>query len=436
MKNIKKILAVLLAVMMVAALSVTALATGANSDGTLNDDNGITADTNVINIAKQIVFVNAENTNVREPNIVYTYTIATTAPGTAKITDKNSIEGTVKAGPLAAVTGATTAITSTITFADTNTKVEATANGTNSASKYATFTFDASKFKTGDPAVLTPGIYRYKITESCNPTKASVGITEAGTFNPDRFLDVYVKWNDARTALEVYGYALFEGSETQSIKSDELSSGDVSMKSKGYVDTDTNASDTNHADVDVYTTQNLHISKVTTGSLADKTWDFPVTITFTKASGLSDGIKMDFTVSGDGTLTKTGTDTNSVDYVTMDVALNGTVDDEAVINITGIPAGSTVSMTEQNTTPDTYKTKAGTTSGGTDLLAEAIIAIGGTTGATSTQTFTTTQNIYLTNTLEAISPTGVVMRFAPFAIILAAGMMLLVLSRKSRKAED
>ena len=98
MKNLKKILAVLMAVMMLAALSVTALA-AVNSDGTLNDDNALSSTETTINIAKQIVFVNAENTNVREPNITYTYTISAVTPadGTT-VTDLNGITGTVKAG--------------------------------------------------------------------------------------------------------------------------------------------------------------------------------------------------------------------------------------------------------------------------------------------------------------------------------------------------
>ena len=45
-------------------------------------------------------------------------------------------------------------------------------------------------------------------------------------------------------------------------------------------------------------------------------------------------------------------------------------------------------------------------------------------------------NVGFTNTLEAISPTGVILRFAPYVFMLAAGAALLVLSRRRRMSED
>ena len=188
MKTMKKIGALVLAVMMVLAMGSAALA--ANIDGTVNSDKGIDSSDNTIYIAKQIVFVNDETTTVREPNIVYTYTISSVNPSSATITDKNGMTGTVKAGVMAAVTGTKDSTSSTVTFTDTATS-SASANGTSTASKYAAFTFTPANFTTGTPAVKTPGIYRYKISESTDVTKASVGITEAATYSADRYLDVY-----------------------------------------------------------------------------------------------------------------------------------------------------------------------------------------------------------------------------------------------------
>ena len=46
---------------------------------------------------------------------------------------------------------------------------------------------------------------------------------------------------------------------------------------------------------------------------------------------------------------------------------------------------------------------------------------------------TDAQAVTFTNNLDAISPTGIVMRYAPYALILVAGVVLLLISKKRRK---
>ena len=425
--KLNKIFALVIALVMMMALG-TAFA--ANSDGTLNIDRGIDSADNRISIAKQIVFVNAEDTTVREPNITYTYTISSVDPSGAKITDKDNMPGTVKAGVMTAVAGAATATTSTVTFADTATSA-ASANGTSIVSKYATFTFTPSEFKVSN--TLTPGIYRYKVSETTNVTKASVGITEAPTYAADRFLDVYVKWtDDTHTALSIYGYVLFEGNASQSITSGQINGGNVSMKSTGYVNTATETG--KQADVDVYTTQNLYINKTTTGALADKNHDFPIHVTITAPSGVSN-TKLDVTTQNNGALT-TASDTVGA-HIAAWGTVNGTVRDTSMIAIKGVPADAKVSIVEDNDTADSYKVKAGTQAGTADLLTEAIVLAGTSAAATTDVTLSAKSEIDFTNTLTEISPTGVVMRFAPYALMLAAGLLIVILGkRRKNKDED
>ena len=422
MKYIKKISSIVLALIMVLTMGTSVFAAVKSDDNTkMNEDKGIVSDDGTISIAKQMVFINAEATTVREPNITYTYTISAVTPTSAKITDKNNITGTVKAGEMDAVTNET----ATITFADTSTS-QASATGSTDA-KYADFTFTAGDF----PA---PGIYRYMITESTNVDKATVGITADSTYNAIRYLDVYVQWtDDNHSSKKVYGYVLYDGSANQSIKSAELDGGDVSMKSAGYVNTATTSG--TQENVDVYKTQNLYIEKTTTGALADPNNLFPIALAF---EGVTATPKVDVTLGGNGTLT--GIERDDIgSYIKFAEAMDGTVKNRSSIYIKGIPEGASVSLVETNNTPDSYKVKAGTTANGADLLAEIIVAAGTATDGTTPQTLanlTDKVSIYLTNTLNAISPTNVVMRFAPYLFILGGAMLLLVASRRRKSDQE
>ena len=415
MKNtIKKVSTIVLSLAAVCAMSISAFA--AESNGETNVSGGIVTADNTINIAKQIVFINEEETSVREPNIAYTYTISA-ANGGATITDSNDISAQVKTGVIAANTNE--GHQATVVFTDTEAAM-ANANGTGAADiKYAELTFEPSAF--GEA-----GIYRYQITETSNVEKNTVGIIAADNYNANRFLDVYVKWSDDdHKGLEIYGYVLFEGSANQTI-----SSTDVSMKSAGYVNKSTEEG--KQYDVDVYTTQNLYIHKTTTGSMADKSHDFPITLTFENiisakvdvaiTSAQLDGIKED-------TLGK---------YVNLTETMTGKIQDGSIISVKGIPTNATVSIVEKNNSTDSYKVKAGKEEKGSDLLQEAIVAAGADAAATEVQTLSTTVKIFFTNTLEAISPTGVVLRFGPYFLMLAAGAALFILARrrKSRREED
>ena len=394
----------------------TAVFAASTTDAT-NNWNGIETTDNTISIAKQIVFINGEDTTVREPNITYTYTLATTAPGSATVTDHEGITGTVKAGPMSAASSAT----ASATFADTSTAA-ATANGTGQADiKHASFSFSPSAFG-------NPGIYRYKVTESTDVSKESVGIEEAGSYAKTRYLDVYVsKTSNTDPTLKIYGYVMFEGSETQTINSN-----DVSMKSAGFVNSEESGS--GQTDVDIYRTQNLYIEKMTTGTMADPENDFPVSIALTAANGVTAAPKIDVTVEGSGALLGTSNDSVGT-YIPFAANLAGTVRNGSSIYLKGIPQGTAAALIETNNTQDSYRVKAGTASEGDDLLAEAIVAAGADSAATAAQTLEAKTSVYFTNTLDQISPTNVVTRFAPYLFILGAAVLLLMVMRR-RKAND
>ena len=414
-KTIRKALVFVLAVTMVLGMLTTAFAsTSAIPDPTVGAGDDPAG--NVVTIRKQIIFINSDGSTVREPNITYTYTLSAVAEADlagATVTDDDGDKGTVKAG----VGDAVAVKVQTVAFADTNTSASSTAGTADE--KTFSFTFDEEKFE-------TPGIYRYKIVETTDVEKATVGIVPAETYSAVRYLDVYVMNNADDSARVIYGYVLYE--DTGSITFDAKANPTVNIdkKSKGYVNTAADGADP--ADVDVYETVNLEISKTTSGVLAQKNHEFPLAVALTQPTGVNATVKMDFT----GPLTKTGSDTLG-DYVQFG-DLNGKVKNGTTIKITGIPKGASVTVQETNDTPDSYRISA--TANGSDIIAEAIIDAGTSTEVSTAVALDAKGTIAIQNVLDAISPTGYVIRFAPYVLILAAGIILLLLCKRFVRREE
>ncbi len=433
-----KILAVLMAVMMVAALSVVALATGSTLNGGVDGD-GTTAVTSLV-FTKQIKVFNPENIAVRLPAITYTYTITpvTVADPAPTVTDSTPDTVTVLSG--VTVADVFNSASASVSFAQSET-VNASSSGVLTSAKDVTFT----PLNTLGASVTRAGIYRYQVTETTNPTKAAAGVEEPDGYATTKYLDVYVG-NVAQGTipetykLQVVGFVLFDSADAAA---QNLSTTNAStQKSDGWgAGEGTSATNT---DIDEYHTTNLTLTKTTSGSLADKSHRFPISITLTKAAGLTNDVTVDVTTTG-----ALATGTSATMTLGSSVAFGASLKDGENLVIKGIPykpdattpAYATITtLTEDNDTTDTYTQTIALTSV-TGITEPAAATAGG-----STATFTcssaalsdkdTAASIGITNTMSEISPTGIVMRFAPFAIIFAAGCMLLLVSRKTRKNED
>ncbi len=434
MKNLKKILAVLLAVMMVAALSVTALADNDNTYAGSNQPEATAATDTAIPFNKTIVVFNTDESAIREPNITYTYAVEpidTTAANQGKalagvtVTDSNNNTVTVLDGVAGGVTG------TSISFAETNSA--ATYVNGNEIEKNSTLGVDLSVFERA-------GVYRYKITETTNVTPESVGITRDATgYDATRYLDLYVG-NKTGGGFEVLGAVIFKTTNTQAGTEGKDSITTTTEKTTGFepgTDGTPGTTDyTNDTTVDRYFTYNVEVKKTTSGALADKTNDFPFEITITGDKAAT--IVADYAATG---ATYVGTVPTTINVNTTPVVLTPALSDGDSVKITGLPIGTTVLVKETNNTPDKYVPTIDTQTGFTGLELTVTAALDtneSTQLKTSPEITDKTQNsvIGLTNTIQTISPTGVVMRFAPFAIILAAGCMLLLVARKRREAED
>ena len=450
---LKKISALLLALVMVLSLCAGAMA--ATTLGTAGEQGAFTQkDTPVVqsktlNLEKELKVYNLDETKVYAPTITYSYTVTAGTAG-KKVTDNadkhdpsGSVTAPTKAGIVTGVkVNGANAATGTLSF----TTADELNAGTNGEKNVKDITIDFSG------VVFTgPGIYRYKITESLADgfTYDNTGVTET-TGSHVRYIDVYVKpadtFTDGSTAAEwdIYGFTCFYNDENIT----DADKADVAVKTTGFVDGSTGGDDPEDILADQYYTYNMTIKKIVEGdNYAKANHAFPFTVIFTN-SDVTKNILLKTTVA-DG-----ATDfTHAAGAPTWKGIAK--LKDSATIKYIGIPMGTDVEVYETNDVAGvTYKvTTARTNFSATEQVIDAMVISGSTPTQATAQaatkadyqsiksTLDTTKNadddnkheITITNKLVTISPTGVALRVAPYVLILVAGMALLLVSRR-RKA--
>ena len=470
MKTMKRIGALILALVLVLALSTSAFAV---QDLTNGEVGGYTApDTqNVndksVNLKKEITVYNPDESLVYGPEITYAYEIAAASGSElVQITDTTTDHASGLATTVTVLPGVTTGVsmngTSANTIAWTNADIlDASAAGT---ANYKNLTVDFSNV-----VFSQPGVYRYKITENATSYTTS-GVTD-GSISDVRYLDVYVMrsstYSDGSTAAEwrIYGYVCVN---SQSATADITPGSAVNtVKTNGFVDTNT-AADASTADE--YRTYNLTIGKTLSGDETMNSHKFPFDATWTAGSATG---TFQFIVEETGTASATKTAqaaTTTVNGTTVpantlykvgNADAVGTADKDGIPSIAnggtikyiGIPNGTKVTVTETNDVLGTTYAATAKETIGTGAQTD-VVWTGGTGGLSSdskTATLNTTKTaiyaqaaapaadsnvaIQVTNTLSIISPTGVALRVAPYILMLVGGVVLFALSRKRKVRE-
>lgn len=476
----KKLTALLLALVMVLAIGSTALAgdpgtdpdTGSSTTTTLpantigdvyKDDSKTTTTGNNIPLNKSIVFFNLNNSKVYEPNIIYSYAVAPFAeenqgkPLAATVTDDGEhnddvpVTVTVNNGIAGGVRN------TTIIFSSDNALVTAAEKGAE-FERSANMAVDLSKF-------THAGIYRYVITESSSPAPESVGMdARTSDYSNVRYLDVYIKNSAAGTGLELSGAVIFktDAKDTSTIPNNATDAITTTTdKTTGFepgVNTDPDGDGkidyTADKTVDRYTTYDFTVTKEITGAFADKTNEFPFYVnvensianaafTYTK-----DDTESFHNATADGEKVTLGNAAFTIgeDAKTSSLALkNG-----ESIKLVGVPSNQTDALTvgvkEFNNTEDKYtaSAKAKNAAGAdidlvltdTDLVKDDTAALTPVFGVKANDT--KAQTIKITNKMADISETGVVLRFAPYALMLGAGVALFIILkvRKNKAVEE
>ena len=450
MKEFKKIGALVLALVMVLAMSSTAFATSADTTGEggrIGEFTSLdtpTTQTDTLVIYKEITAYNPESVTVNAPTITYSYTIgaATVAAGTT-ITDNasrhNQINGAGVTATVAVKAGVGTPTITNISLVPGTNTLNASQYGT--ANRFPiTIDFTSVEWATAGTGA---GVYRYVINETTIATdKNAAGIKE-GTTPKELFLDVYVDGSG-----NVYGYVLFTNNTTINGLTSEDTAATAAGKVEGFVDDPANTvySDTNTSAADKYYTFNLDLTKVVANDdYASSTHhQFPFHVTLDNPT-VTAAVLPIMTVGSNATqtaLTAAAIGTGGTATVWAP-----TIADGATINYVGIPCGTTITIYETNdVTGVTYKSVS--TNADTDA-AEKSIGTGedsntatincnatALTAANENHTSAANKVVTFTNTLLQISPTGVALRVAPYAIILVGGVILLVLAKKHRKSAE
>lgn len=447
-KFMTKVMAVVFALAILFAMSVPAFA--ADTTNNTNDASGslssptpnlaiktVDPTSHTITLNKSLIVFNQESISVYEPNINYTYTVGpyTLVDETqARVKDKDDNIVYVNDG----VPGGLT-VTTTPTFSDAN-PVNASATGT-VVEKPLVLTVHDSVF-------TKAGIFRYVLEDTTNVSTAlnTVGITRPSGYSTNRYIDLYVTNNGG--SLVVNNAVIFVATSTLDPATGMIDTSTI--KTTGFNEEDDGDSDyTDDKAADHYYTYNLKVTKTTTGQLADKQHPFPFAIQISSIKAA----KITKTTDGSSYTVETVT-SNTVGGTNL-ATPQASLKNGDYIEYCGIPYGASATVSEYNNTYDTYKATGSTRNASTQItLSETELTSSPTYSGTTVvatmqnilidagtahdetdnkQRVTGTTEANFTNQIKDISPTGLVFRVAPYVLMLAAGVSLIVLFAKRRR---
>ena len=417
LKNtLKKITGIALTVGMILSMGVTAFAdTPAADYGTQT----------ILNLPKDVMIYNNSGHKIDAPEISYSYSVVPVTPAeNTSIKDYQGNTGTVRAG-IAGVVSISESLDFSAEAAKEATVGHIYAADNEKYTKNILVNIDIANI----PAA---GIYRYKITDTTPADAlAKAGIIRSAAYDPIRYLDIYV--SNGANGLYISGTILFK-SGADSTSFDGTDGTNLALKVTGF-------DSTSEAFADQYHTYNLDITKKVEGAMGDKTHDFPFAVATAAASDSKIFFQVDNTEEQESSI---GTE------------IATTLHDGQTLHIYGLPQTTVYNVAENNNTYDTYTvsifddndpvnfyngfgidkedgSKGKEVARNNQAAAADAAGIALVEGYTASEAGTQAMgSLTFLNYLNAISPTGVALRVAPYAIMLAAGLFLLVFGKKFR----
>ena len=390
---------------------------------------------------------------VDQPDVVWTYTVAGVTNnqkinaggasesaafevGKTKIVDKNNQEMIVLAGQA-----------SQIDETSSDLKAEFKADSYDLTGKTLEDFKDGVKITFKPAAFATPGVYRFVVTESA-ATGANSGDVEAMKVTVDsvekpyqtqRFLDVYVRLKEGSAEREIYGYVLHSGDTL--VANNEHGNKHTGDKNSGFDgDKGKGGKKDTPQGYTRYTPRKLKVDKKISGMInKDNLFPFTVNLFHNKAGSVNfDNADLQVKVKMPGASAYTVKKASEIP------GLGATLKDGQSLEIIGLPKTTTYNVKETNNTALTIKSDV--------RFSEDVATPVPDTAQVSTETVAPTasstekggdKNLLLKdshvayhNHIDEITPTGVVLTVAPYAMMLAvAGSMGFMFFNRKKEEE-
>ena len=409
---------------------------------------------NSVSFDKVIRVETDNNEMVDQPDVVWTYTVAGVANnqkinvggasesaafevGKTKIVDKNNQEMIVLAGQASQIDETTSDL-----------KAEFKANNFELTGATLKDFTDGVKISFKPAAFATPGVYRFVVTEGAASGVNSADV-EAMKVNVDgvekpyqtqRFLDVYVRLKDGSADREIYGYVLHSGDTL--VSSNTTGNKHTGDKNSGF---DGDGNKTGKRDTPQgytrYTPRKIKIDKKISGMInKDNLFPFTVNLFHNPVNGGAAYDNPDLQVK-----VKLPRQSNYTVKKASDIpGLGAKLKDGDSLEIIGLPKTTTYKVKENNNTALTIKSDVRFSEDVAHEIPDTVTAVSETVLPTKDSTergegkslVEKDSHVAYHNHIDEITPTGVVLTVAPYAMMLAvAGSMGFMFFNRKKEEE-
>ena len=411
---------------------------------------------NSVSFDKVIRVETDNNEMVDQPDVVWTYTVAGVTNnqkinvggasesaafevGKTKIVDKNNQEMIVLAGQA-----------SQIDETNSDLKAEFKANSYELTGKTLEDFRDGVKISFKPAAFATPGVYRFVVTEGTaagansqdvEAMKVQVDGAEK-PYQTQRFLDVYVRLKEgsATGEREIYGYVLHSGDTlTTSNASGNKHTGDKNSGFDG--DKGKNGKKDTPQGYTRYTPRKLKVDKKISGMInKDNLFPFTVNLFHNPVTGGAAYDNPDLQVK----VKMPGASAYIVKKASDIPGLGAKLKDNQSLEIIGLPKTTTYNVKENNNTSLTIKSDVRFSENVATPIADTVAATSETVAPTHDSTarggdknlLLNDSHVAYHNHIDEITPTGVVLTVAPYAMMLAvAGSMGFMFFNRKKEEE-